>query len=60
MIASYSQVEELRQEENFFNETGFEIIDLLASIERLGLGQDERVKAISAEEYQKHTENIMK
>jgi len=34
-----------------FNDTGFEIADLLASIGRLGLADDERIKAITAEEY---------
>ena len=60
MVGSFAQVEALRQEDNFFNDTGFEISDLLASLERLGLAQDERIKAISAEEYQKHAESLLK
>ena len=58
MLTSYAQIELIKQEDNFFNDTGMDISELLAGMRRLEMTEDERVKAISAEEYQKHAENL--
>lgn len=45
-------------EDNFYNEQGFEVSAFKAYLKSKGYDQDERFKAISAEEYQKHAENL--
>ena len=58
MLTTYAQIELVKQEDNFFNDTGLEIHQLLAGMKRFEMTEDERVKAISAEEYQKQAENL--
>ena len=58
MLTTYAQIELVKQEDNFFNDTGIEICELMAGMQRLEMTEDDRVKAISAEEYQKHAENL--
>lgn len=60
MLTAFTTVEYLRQEDAVYSDTGFEIADILASISKLDLSEDERIKAISAEEYQKHAESLLK
>ena len=48
----------MKLEDNFFNEIGFEVSDLHKWMKEKGLEEDERFKVISAEEYQKHAENL--
>ena len=58
MLTSFSQAEKLKLEDNFFNENGFEVNDLLIWMKENGSEEDEKFKTISAEEYQKHAENL--
>ena len=58
MLTMYAQIELIKQEDNFYNDTGLEISELLTGMKRLEMTEDDRVKAISAEEYQKHAENL--
>jgi len=51
MISSFAQVEMIKLEDNFFNEQGFDVSDLKAFMKSKGFAEDERFKAISAEEY---------
>ena len=51
MLTAFTTAEYLRQEDSVFNDAGFEIADILSSVARLGLTEDDRIKAISAEEY---------
>ena len=58
MLTSFAQAEKIKLEDNFFNETGFDISDLLSWMKKEGLDEDERFKVISAEEYHKHAEKL--
>ena len=51
MLTSFSQAEKLKLDDNFFNENGFEVNDLLTWMKEKGMEEDERFQAISAEEY---------
>ena len=51
MLTAFTTAEYLRQEDSVSNDAGFEIADILSSVARLGLTEDDRIKAISAEEY---------
>ena len=51
MLTSFSQAEKLKLDDNFFNEHGFEVNDLLTWMKEKGMDEDERFKTISAEEY---------
>ena len=60
MLPFNNTLQHLDLSRNNFNDSGFEIADILTSIARLGLSEDERIKAISAEEYQKHADSLLK
>ena len=51
MLTSFSQAEKLKLDDNFFNENGFEVNDLLTWMKEKGMEEDERFQTISAEEY---------
>ena len=49
MVNAVIQVEKLKADDHFFNETGIEEEDVEPSIKRLGLEEDEELKAIQEE-----------
>ncbi len=51
MQTNFAQVELIKLQDNFFNETGIEAAQLLSQIEKQELQKDERIQKISAEEY---------
>lgn len=58
MLTSFSQAEKIKLEDNFFNETGFEVHNLVVWMEENQMNDDERFKVISADEYKKHAESL--
>lgn len=58
MVNAVIQVEKLKADDHFFNETGIEEEDVEPSIKRLGLEEDEELKAIQ-EEFKKQSEEFL-
>lgn len=56
MINAMIKAEKRKQDDHFFNETGYEEEDVEPSIKRLGLTEDAEIKAITAEYEQKSKE----
>ena len=59
MLTAFKEVEDLKQGDHFFNDTGIEIVHLASQVMKQGLQDDERLKTISAEVYQKHADNLL-
>ena len=58
MVSATRQVELIKQKDHFFNETGFEVHDLLVAVDKLQLKESDELKAISAKEYKHHAEKF--
>ena len=58
VIQSFAKAEKLKLEDIFQYETEFDVSDLKAAIDKHNLKDDDRMKAISAEEYKKHAEKF--
>lgn len=51
MHTTYQQVEYIKLQDNFFNDTGIEVAQFLDQIEKAGMKNDERLQKITADEY---------